>query len=163
MMASDVHELIVLLPSDYRETLKPFLYALSQLASKRTKVVAFLMKLIRHRQSQTFPPPLTALKAPIWRPIKEFSEAMPDALLPARALHERYLTEALDAAIALKVREKEWLDIRLSGEAYLPPMLNAVKKVFDEIKNMYQAPVFSNDGVTVMGWLPLNGVLVHRD
>ncbi|KIJ04348.1 hypothetical protein PAXINDRAFT_159400, partial [Paxillus involutus ATCC 200175] len=79
-LTSSFGEIMGLVPSDYREALRPDMRALSDLASKRVSVENGLLRLKRHKAQGTLPPQLAGLHNPVWQVTKEFSDAASEYL-----------------------------------------------------------------------------------
>lgn len=88
---------------------------------------------------------------------------MADPLAELKAAHEMYQLSAFNALIKAKSAEKDWLNRQLDAKTYLSPMLMVVQEMYDMVKDQYQVPVISHDGVIMTWWETSKDCVHHKD
>ena len=156
-MADAFAEVLQVIPSTYRETLRPHLRRLADIASKCDGVRATHTKLRRHKAESSLPPQLLGVHKPKFDITREFSETNPELVAGMDAAYATYRAQALDSAIALKAAEVTHLEELLRPQTYLETLFNALSHGYASIKDRHQQPVFTtqHDGeLVITGWTP---------
>ena len=157
--AATVTDIISCVPTDYREDLRPALTALATLSSKQQGVIGSRKKLQTHKAAGSWPSQLAGIKLPAFQTTANFREAgsaeCGPLLKAVRDAHDAFRSTTLDAAIALKEGEEQWLATQLGPKLYLPPMILTIKNRYEVLSTSVFDPVVSADG-TISAWKASN-------
>jgi hypothetical protein len=143
-LADAFGEVLQCIPSSYRETLRPHLRELADVASKADGVRQSLNKLRRHKAESTWPPQLLGVHKPKFELTKQFAETNPDGVAVMDDAFAQFRSDALDSAIELKEAEQVYLDGLLQPQTYLANLLTILHHGYEMIKEKHQQPVFAN-------------------
>jgi hypothetical protein len=126
-----------MIPTNYREELRPAFLSLTSLAAKLQGVRGALVKLQTHKGDGSWPLQLASIKTPSFPTTSDFREsggATAGPLVEALSSEtHRYRTAVLDKAIALKTAEVAWLREQLKETKYGPPMGQTIVDRYEEL------------------------------
>ena len=154
-MADSFGEVIAVLPTTYRETLRPHLRRLADIASKCDGVRVSVSRLRRHKAESTWPPQLLGVHKPRFELTREFSETSPGTVANMDAAFAAYRIAALDSAIELKSAEVDHLETLLRPQTYMASLFTVMATSYEGVKQKHQQPNFDpalKGEVKITGW-----------
>lgn len=151
-LASTFSEIMGLVPTDFREALRPELRRLVDLAAKKGGVDASLNNLRKHVAAGTFPSQILGMHVPKLQITKDWAGENPDEMTAIADAHFAYQVAQLSRMVSAKEAESAWLGSQIHQAQYLDRLTAVVDRVTGEVEPHYAQAVMSIDGQTVLRW-----------
>ncbi|KAI5982191.1 hypothetical protein EDD15DRAFT_2378221 [Pisolithus albus] len=147
-----LNEVLGLVPTDFREHLRPHFQRLAETAEKCGNVRATLDKLRRHKANGTLPPQLSGVHVPVFQFTQEYRSHVADPSAAIKAACDDFVWTALDKAITAKTAEMTYLDSLLDMSKFYPDLPKQMENEAKKLELANQVPVFRPGTTEIHHW-----------